>query len=631
MPLRTQHWRLAAIFIVVSLFFLTCGTSVQAAEGCASGLGSLFSGETIGTVEPLLEPISLLAQKNDPAKFTTKEIVDRGPGGYFSIIKLILIALVFWYWVFVSNWMNVDGIRFGEKTEMDPELWNPINLGSFLVGFVATISIPIFLIGFPLYVIAAVTPTLVYFIIRRGRLSENESLAKNIASGKAALKSGGATAVMQEEVLPQDEGANVSFSPAGDDRQQKQVNLIRARQSHGFIHFKDFVADLVERRAETVLLDYTAQGVAVRLELDGVWQQLQPMDRQTGDAMLACAKQLAGLNPQDRRGKQKGKFGFAYASTKAQLEVLSQGVQTGERVQLKFLRKSKGPMNLGEMGMWPEMFKTLASHLSQPGLSIISAQPQQGLSTNWTGSLLAADRVTRDMVAFLPEGDTEFNVENITPHYYPAGESPLETMRKTMLAQPDGLVFPTIPDAATLDELTRQVVVEGRAVYTHLASGSAAEAILRLYQLAGDKEQFAKALSVATCQKLARRLCETCKQQVQAPPKLIQQLGGDPQKQNWLYNHFTGPPPGQVDENGEPIVIPPCRTCSAYGYVGRIGYFEMIVMTDQLRNFMLKKPDVKALAAAAKKLGNPTLTQQAYRLGLAGLTSVGEIQRSLKS
>ena len=624
MPLWTQHWRLAAIFIVVSLFFLTCGTTAQAADRGAPGLESLLSVETFETPQ-------LLAQNDAPAKLSPKEIVDRGPGGYFSIIKLILVALVFWYWVFVSDRMNVDGIRFGEKTEMDPEIWNPINLGSFLVGFIATISIPIFLIGFPLYLIAAVTPTLVYFFMRRSKLAANERLAKNIASGKQALKSGGGTAVMQDEILPQDEGANVSFSPAGADRQAKQVNLIRARQGHGFIHFKNFVADLVDRRAETVLLDYTAQAVSVRLELDGVWQQLQPMDRQTGDALLACAKQLAGLNPQDRRGQQKGKFGFGYTSTKAQIEILSQGVQTGERVQIKFLRKSKGPMNLGEMGMWPEMFSKLAGHLSQPGLSIISAPAKHGLTTNWIGSLLASDRVTRDMVAFLAEGDTEFNIENISPHFYPAGESPLETIRKTMLTQPEGLVFPTIPDSATLDELTRLVVEEGRAVYTHLPSSSAAEAILRLYQMAGNKEQFAKAVTVATCQKLARRLCETCKQAVQAPPKLIQQLGGDPQKQNSLYNHFTGPPPGQVDEKGEPIVIPPCRTCSAYGYSGRIGYFEIISMTDQLRKFMLKNPDVKSLAAAAKKLGNPTLTEQAYRLGLVGLTSVAEIQRSLKS
>ena len=621
MPFGTQHWRLAAIFIVVSLFFLACGESVRAGDFCAPELTSSLSFDTI----------PLLAQDDKPAELTPEEIIDRGPGGYFSIIKLILIALVFWYWVFVSDRMNVDGIRFGEKTEMDPEIWNPINFGSFLVGFFAAITIPIFLIGFPLYLIAAVTPTLVYFFMRRSRLAEDETLAKNIATGKAALKSGGGAGAMQDEILPQDEGADVSFSSAGADRQQKQVNLIRARQSHGYVFFKDLVADLVDRRAETVLLDYTAQGVALRLDVDGVWQQLQPMDRQTGDALLECAKFLAGLNPQDRRGQQRGKFGFAYKSTKAQLELTSQGVQTGERVQLKFLRKSKGPMNLGEMGMWPEMFTKLVGHLNQPGLSIVSAPPQHGLSTSWTATLLASDRVTRDIVAFLPEGDTEFNHENITPHYYPAGESPLEAIRKAMLTQPDGMVVPTIPDSATLDELTRQVVVEGRVVYTHLQSGSAAEAIMRLYQMAGNKEQFAKAVSVATCHKLARRLCETCKQTIPVQPKLIQQLGGDPKQQTTLCNHFTGPPPGQVDENGEPIVVPPCPVCNAYGYVGRIGYFEMISMTDQLRKFMLKKPDVAALAAAAKKLGNPTLTQQAYRLGLVGLTSVSEIQRSLKS
>jgi len=621
MPFWTRNGRLAAIFIVVSLFFLTCGgESVQAAGVTAPGLHGFLS----------IETIQLLGQEE--SSFTPEEIVDRGPGGYFSIIKLILIVLVFWYWVFVSERMNLDGIRFGEKTKLDPELWNPINVGSFVVGFFFAISIPIFLLGFPIYLIAAVTPTLVYFFIRRSKLAADPNLAKNIASGAAAIKSGGGNmAAMQEEILPQDEGAAVSFTPAGADGKEKQVNLIRARQSFGYTDFKNLMAELADRRAETVLLDYTAQAATVRLQIDGVWQQLPPMDRQTGDGVLASAKFMAGLNPQERRQQQKGQYGFAYRDTKAKIEILSQGVETGERVQLKLLKKSKGSMNLGQLGMWPEMFNTLVGHLNAPGLIIVSAPPQQGLTTSWHATLLAADRVTRDIVAFVPEGDTELNLENITPHHFPVGGSPLETIRKALLTQPEGLVFPTITDSATLDELTRQVVVEGRTVFTHLQSRSAAEAILRMYQMAGDKEQFTKAVTVATCQKLARRLCETCKQSIQVQPKLIQQLGGDPRTQNTLFNHFTGPPPGSVDENGDPIEIPPCKTCSAYGYIGRVAYFETISMTDQLRTFMLKKPDVNAVAAAAKKLGNPTLTQQAYRLGLVGLTSVSEIQRSLKS
>ena len=621
MPFWTRNGRLAAIFIVVSLFFLTCGVESAQAQGIsAPGFASFLS----------IESFPLLAQ--EAAKPVDAEaIVDRGPGGYFSLIKIILIVLVFWYWVVVSDRMNLDGIRFGEKTKMDPDLWNPINLGSFLLGFFLAISIPIFLLGFPLYLVAAVTPSLVYFFIRRSKLTADPSLAKNVASGKTAIKSGGNLAVMEQEVLPQDEGANVSFSPAGADAKEKQVNLIRARQSFGFPQLKDLIAELTTRRAETVVLDYTAQAATIQLEIDGVWQQLPTMDRQTGDGVLASAKYLAGLNPQERRNQQKGQFGFSYRNKKAKIEIVSQGVQTGERVQLKLIQKSKAAMNLGQLGMWPETFRVLVDHMNAPGLVIISAPPKQGLSASWTAALSAADRVTRDVVGVVSESEGEFNHENITPHYYPVGGSPVETIRKVVMTQPEGLVVPTISDAATLDEVTRQVVVEGRSVLTHLQSASAAEAILRLYQLAGDKEQFVKAVTASTCQKLARRLCETCKQSIQVQPKLIQQLGGDPSKQNSLFNHFTGPPPGQVDEKGEPIVIPPCKTCSAYGYIGRIAYFEMISMTDQLRKFMLKNPDVNNLAAAAKKLGNPTLTQQAYRLGLVGLTSVAEIQRSLKS
>ena len=138
--------------------------------------------------------------------------------------------------------------------------------------------------------------------------------------------------------------------------------------------------------------------------------------------------------------------------------------------------------------------------------------------------------------------------------------------------------------------------------------------------------------SFATCQRLVRRLCDDCKQKVKTPPKTIQQLGGNPKKQNWLYTHWRLPPPEQrVDEKGREIEFPPCPTCGGLGYIGRIAVFEMLEVNDAIRATLKSQPKVDAVEQVARKSGKASISQQTYKLVLLGVTSLAEAQRMLKA
>ena len=138
-------------------------------------------------------------------------ILNRGPGGYLSLGKIGLIALVFLLWVRLADWMNRDSIKLLRRLEMDPAIWNPINVGSFLIGFVCAISVPMFLVGYPIFVVAALVPPLAYFLTRRAKLADNPSVARALSA------KGGEEADI--EALPQDDGVRVDFSPAGKQQQ----------------------------------------------------------------------------------------------------------------------------------------------------------------------------------------------------------------------------------------------------------------------------------------------------------------------------------------------------------------------------------------------------------------------------
>jgi hypothetical protein len=91
----------------------------------------------------------------------------RGPGGYLSLLKIGLIAIVFFIWVRLADWINRDTVRIGDLSGLRPEIWNPLNVVIFLAGFFAAITIPIFWAGYPLYLLCAFLPWLIYRIVRR--------------------------------------------------------------------------------------------------------------------------------------------------------------------------------------------------------------------------------------------------------------------------------------------------------------------------------------------------------------------------------------------------------------------------------------------------------------------------------
>ena len=549
----------------------------------------------------------------------------RGPGGYLSWWKMLTITLVFILWVRMADWINRDTMKIGRRTELPQLFWNPLVVFPFIIGFLCVISIPIFWAGLPIYLITAFIPFLIYFFIRRSRLKADPTIKQYLT-----LKPG---EVPKAEVMKQDEGVFVDFTPAGDDAATKQGNLIRARQTNGFNQLKELIALTQFKRTEQLLMDFTREVVNSRILVDGTWHPLEPMDRETGDAVLASMKHLAGLKPAERRAKQTGKFSLKSEQGKANLSLTTQGVPTGERVQLKFEIAAKQGLTLPQLGMFPEMVQQIKSSLDELGTSIISAPPGGGLTSSWQGALLTADRLTRDCVAVITEDEHETVLENIVVHYYDEStkKNQMDVLRAMLLTQPDMIAIPKVENNQVMDLLTQQVTKHQRSLVLRVPARSAAEALLRLYSQAGDRGQFLQAVSNITCQRLLRRLCTSCRTEFRVQPNIIQKLGGDPKSQGTLFNPWKLPPPElRVDERGREIEFPPCETCGGLGYIGRIAVFEMITMNDQLREFVTKNPNAELIEKAAQKTGKLALANQTYKLVLLGVTSLAEAQRVLK-
>jgi len=155
------------------------------------------------------------------------------------LMKIGLIGFVFFFWVRLSDWINRDAVQLGDLTGHRAEVWNPINLALHLAGFFAAISIPIFWIGYPIYVLCAFLPYMIYWFVRRSRIKKDSSIGQRLNPDEGL--------VMEE--LQQDLGAAVDFTPAGETDADRQANLIRARQSSGFVVLKDLLCEVLLKRA----------------------------------------------------------------------------------------------------------------------------------------------------------------------------------------------------------------------------------------------------------------------------------------------------------------------------------------------------------------------------------------------
>jgi type II secretory ATPase GspE/PulE/Tfp pilus assembly ATPase PilB-like protein len=423
-----------------------------------------------------------------------------------------------------------------------------------------------------------------------------------------------------------------TLTPSIADKSQQQSVLIQARQGAGHAVATGQIGHVIQSRATHLMLDYTQSACAVRYQIDGQWEQLPPLTREVGDAMLITLKQLCQLNPADRRSAQSGKCEAKINKDKYRLTLQSQGTAGGERVLIR-LEPEKVPFNvLAELGMRDTMIQQFREALNSENSSVVISAPRgMGLTSTWNVAINAADRLIRDFQSLEPETDKEPEIINISPNFYggSTGLVPSELIRKMILKEPDVFVFPVIPDEPTFLASLDQAANNEKQVIARFAANTAVDACVKICaQFPGAAKLFASTVNAVLNQRIVRRLCDDCKQGFQPTPVMLKKLGIPPGRVPMLYQPFVMPPiEQQVDANGKPAPIPPCPTCQGRSYLGRVGIFELLRPGPQFRAALLKTQDVAQLTKIAQAEGFRTLQSEAILTVARGLTSLDELKR----
>jgi len=548
--------------------------------------------------------------------------IDRGPGAYFSMTKIILLWLVFLVWVATTGWVNKDC----QTANMPYAMWIPIVCFPFLACFfLLTLQIPVFFLGYFLLIVSVAAPLGVYIWLRNQQVEPHQRVLtpdhlRHFMSQRAA-KVG--VNISAEKKAAHEKGPPVELTAMGGASDtENRANQMLAQQSPGFIIAKEVLSEAVGRRADRIMLDYTREAVAIRYQIDGVWHDSEPRDRESGDVMLAVFKKLANLNPEERRARQEGRFGAAYEGRTYTPAIVSQGTKTGERAIVSLAGNELVVTQLADTGMRDKMQEQLKELLGQEnGFVLLSAMPSGGLSTILHAALRATDRLMRDFVAVEDEADQEQEVENveITTYNAAGGETPDSVLPKLIRKEPNVIVCRDLPNAETV-RILGQEAADNRLIISTIRAKEAVEGLLRVLMLKVPAAEFAPVVSAVVNVRLVRKLCDECKQPYAPPPDMLKKLGLPPERVKAFYR-----PPVPVE--GEKMEI--CGVCGGIGYIGRTGIYEMLTVNDQIRDALVNQPKLDVLRQVARKTGHRSLQEEGLLLVVRGVTSLPELKRVL--
>src|SRR5437773_1372572 len=364
-----------------------------------------------------------------------------------------------------------------------------------------------------------------------------------------------------------------------------------------------------EARASDIHLESTREGLRARFRVDGVLVDVPSPPKGLQAAVVSRIKLLAELDIAERRAPQDGRIRVRLEERELDLRVSTVPTLYGESVVLRLLDRGGRPVGLDELGMAPETLDTFRRLAEKPhGILLATGPTGSGKTTTLYAALALRHRTAEKIVTV--EDPVEYHLEGVTqvPVNVKAGMTFAGALRSILRQDPDVLMIGEMRDSETA-AIAVQAALTGHLVFSTLHTNDAPSAMTRLVDLRVEPYLTAATLEGVLAQRLVRRICPECRERYKPDPGAVALLAQQP------VGHVA------LDRGRG------CSVCRHTGYRGRTGLFELLLVTDDIKQALLKSPNAGALREIAQAQGMTTLRQDGWRKVQAGLTTVEEVLR----
>jgi general secretion pathway protein E len=372
----------------------------------------------------------------------------------------------------------------------------------------------------------------------------------------------------------------------------------------------DILFRALQMRASDIHIHPYEVKIQVRYRVDGILYDSLSLNRNVLSLIISRIKVMAGMDIAERRMPQDGRCSVRIGQREIDLRVSTVPTSYGERAVLRILDKSTGLLTLEELGFFEEDRTLFDKMITRShGVIFVTGPTGSGKSTTLYACLNRID--SREKNVMTVEDPIEYQLEGISQMQVSGkkGMTFVNSLRHILRQDPDVIMVGEVRDQETA-AMAIQSSLTGHLVFSTLHTNDAAGAISRLLDFGVEPYLVSSSLIGVLAQRLVRRICPDCKQAYEPPAHELRELGiGDIAKDTKFYAGAG------------------CGKCFETGYRGRTGIYELMVITEEIRELVYERQTAGAVKRKALEMGMHTLRMDGARKAMEGTTTIAEVLR----
>lgn len=367
----------------------------------------------------------------------------------------------------------------------------------------------------------------------------------------------------------------------------------------------------VRSRASDIHIEPGENQVRVRFRVDGAMSEAIQLPTRMAAALSSRVKVMAQLNIVERRRAQDGQFAVSVDGRPIDIRVSTAATVHGEKVVMRLLDKTKSLISLHDLGMNPIIEAPYMKIVRAPlGMLLCTGPTGSGKTTTLYATLTEINDPTRNVVTI--EDPVEYQFDGISQMPVSAtGMTFADGLRSILRQDPDVILVGEIRDEDTA-RIAMQASLTGHFVLSSLHAVDAVAAVHRFTDMGIEPFLVASAMSGVVGQRLLRRSCIACKAPYTPTPAEVSMVSEAVGHQPKAWVKGTG-----------------CNVCHNTGYRGRVGVYELLQVTDPVREAIVGRATHHELRALAVEEGMRTMQEQAFEMVVDGITTVDDVLRSV--
>ncbi|MGA1843469.1 MAG: GspE/PulE family protein, partial [bacterium] len=398
-----------------------------------------------------------------------------------------------------------------------------------------------------------------------------------------------------------------------EKREEEGLDLESVRQQveeAPIVKLVDYIiSNAITRAASDVHIEPREDHVLVRYRIDGVLYEVISPPKNLQMAIISRIKILSNLDIAERRLPQDGRFTIRFNNREIDLRVSCVPTIFGEKIVLRLLEKTAFNFQLEELGLDTGQLEVFKRYMYMPyGMILLTGPTGSGKSTTLYAMLSRIRSPEKNIITIEDPVEYQINGINQIQANFKTGFTFANGLRAILRQDPDTIMVGEIRDLETA-EISIRSALTGHLVFSTLHTNDAVGTVVRLINMGIEPFLVCNSLTLAVAQRLVRRICPQCREAYTPSPALLDSLGL------------------KIDLSEEIIFYrgKGCEACNQTGYKGRVGIFEIMVMSQEIRNLILQSALPNVIKRKALEGAMTTLLESGLRKVIQGVTSIDEV------